>query len=75
MLRCDLGRAEPDRLNRTVFQAWSSGFAAGLAQHEVTGQFASMGVMEEAIKDGVAIGRVADHFLPPRQLCPALTVH
>jgi hypothetical protein len=61
--------------DRTVFQAWSSGFAAGLPQHEVTGQFASIGVMEEAIKDDVAIGRVADYFVPPRQLCPALAVH
>jgi len=36
-----------------------------LAPHGVTGQFDPMGVVDEAIEDGVGIGRGADHFMPP----------
>jgi len=42
----------------------SSGLCVGPSPHGVPIDFDAVGIVNEAIEDGIGIGRIADHFMP-----------
>ena len=42
----------------------SSRFGAGVASHGFAAHFDAMGVVDEAVEDGIGVGGITDHFMP-----------
>jgi hypothetical protein len=58
--RFDLWRQRCSRSSRVCF----GGRRRSLFSHAVAGKFDAVGIVDEAVEDGIGNGRIADHVVP-----------